>query len=402
MALEHLLKRQRFWAHPFSTWIAEDERDSVSEWFIDPPFLRALLGDTTPSQQRYIPSSDLIFGKRGSGKTALRIKLEQELSKNLRNALVVRYVGFGPALTEGPRPSLQSHVEEIIRLATVELVGFLAEDVERYRPLGLSEKAELLGLIQHYFDSLPPEVRSRYQSELSPIAGRLVIIAKSLGRTVVDLYNGIINIIRIEKIQPTSWAPSQGPSNPIYPITRLQRLWTLATAAGIDSVWVMVDGIDEAPNVRTPQEIFNCVADILLSQGLIEFRQEARQAICFKVFLTHPDELKPLLKAHDFRFDRITAQDINLQRSDLNSALVKRLSHFSNRAVIDFDRLCESNARGTHDRMIDQCGNRPRTLFRMGHEILSIFNRSDDTGATMLDKTSIDEGIRLALAATSG
>ena len=401
MALEHLLKHHWFFRDPFETWMAEDERASLGSWFVEPPFLRTLLGDTTPVHKQYVARSDLVFGRRGTGKTALRIRLEDELTSNAPQVMVARYVDFGPALQEGSSPSMRSHVEEILRLATGELIGYLAEDIERYKKLTLGQKSELFGLIRHYFDALPTEIRTRYQAELSPIAGRVGIVATKLGKSAIDLYNGVLNVIRGEKIEPASWAPDMSTS-PIYPITRLERFNGLSRAAGIDSIWVMVDGIDEAPGVRSPGEIFDCVSGILLSQRLIEFREGNRQTICFKIFLTHPQELKPILKGKDFRFDRISCHEITLNRVDLDRALVGRLAHFSTGRVKSFDTLCQQDARTTHDRLLDESDERPRTLFRMCHEILSAFNRNDQTNSPLLDRKSIDEGIAKAQAAATG
>lgn len=393
MAKEHLLTHFNFYRDPFDTWMAEDERELLAEWFVEPPFIRALLGDTAVNRREYRPRSDLIFGRRGTGKTALRLRLESELGVKAPRALVTRYLDFGPVLQAGSKPPLAAHVEQILSVATIELIGFLAEDLERYRKLEAAHKAELFGLIAHYFDALSPEIRSRYQTELSPIAGRLGLIGSRIGKTVFDLYNGVINVVKMEKIEPSSWAPTAD-TNPIYPITRLKRFYSLASAAGVDSIWVMIDGIDEVADVRSPQEIFDCLSGILLSHRLLEFRQGNRQTVCFKCFLTHPQELKPLLKAKDFRFDRIDSHEITLTQADINRAFVRRLSHFSNTKVSDFDTLCQPDAQGAHALLLKECGNSPRTLFRMCNKILLAFDRNEQTTSFLLDKVSIAQGIQ--------
>lgn len=400
MAKEHLLRHFLFHDDPFDTWTAEAERELLDNWFVEPPFIRALLGNTALKPDEFRPRSNLIFGRRGTGKTALRLRLETELSAKAPRAMVIRYLDLGPALRKGPKPSQSAHVEQILSVATMELIGFIALDRERYQQLQGAQRAELFGLVAHYYDALSPDVRSTYQTELSPIAGRLGIAGKQFGKTAVDLYNGVINVIKLEKVQQTSWAlPSDADQD--YPITRLQRFYSLANAAGVDSMWVMVDGVDEIEKVRSPQQIFDALSGILLSHRLLEFAQGGRETICFKCFLTHPQELKPLLKSEDFRFDRIDSYDIALTRGDINRAFVKRLSYFSNGKVTDFDSLCGPDAQSTHARLLNDCGDSPRMLFKMCNKILFAFDKSDQTESHLLDRASIDEGIQLAQAAST-
>jgi len=108
MGLDHLIEYHRFKSHPFATWMAEDETVDLRHWFVDPPFLQALLGDTGSHGRGIHVSSDRVFGMRGTGKTALRVRLEQELVARNADALVLRYSDFSPALESGSRPPLGS------------------------------------------------------------------------------------------------------------------------------------------------------------------------------------------------------------------------------------------------------------------------------------------------------
>ena len=78
MGLQQLLKKHRFNDHPFQTWIAEDEM-YLTKWFVPPLFLDTVIGKTGGASASLFPSSNLIFGRPGSGKTAIRKAIEMEL-----------------------------------------------------------------------------------------------------------------------------------------------------------------------------------------------------------------------------------------------------------------------------------------------------------------------------------
>ena len=124
-----------------------------------------------------------------------------------------------------------------------------------------------------------------------------------------------------------------------------------------------------------------------------QFRQDERQVICFKMFLTMPDEVEEHLRQERFRFDRISSQRVAWQRRDMDLALRKRISFYSSGNVDHFDRLCGSDAAGSHDLLLDRCRLRPRTLFRMAHEIISAFDRRNADDEALVDRQSVDEGV---------
>ena len=369
------------------------------EWFIQPPFYEDILGNLGTARQAMKPTTHLIFGMPGGGKTALRKMVEAALLAKSPSSLIIRYTDFSRVLGSGePRPSLGIHVDELLRLGTISLLAIWYQSKGRYEKLSLGERAELMGLVYEYYEGLPPSSKDIYTSSLSPYAGRVLSAAKAAGHTVVDGYNAIISIMKREKFEPTKWGSESGAAEKADPMIRLQRFWSLARAMGTENIWVLVDGIDEHAAVRTGDAIFQCVAEIVLNQRLLEFREDDKQVMCFKVFLTRPEELQPLLEKEKFRKDRIPVRKIGWKRKDLDIALKRRLAHYSNRKVLNFDDICDPKLAGTHDRLLDECGLNPRILFFMAYQILAAF-QSSDTTATKLDKDSIDEGIALGKAA---
>jgi hypothetical protein len=350
---------------------------------------------TTP----FSASTNVIFGGPGSGKTALRSMMEREILKSVPDALVVRYIDFSGPLAVGPRPTVADHVEEILRVGTMSLLNYWYENQEKYAALGMNEKAEFAGLTTHYFETLSPETKELYSSKLSPIGSRMALVAKQGTRAMVEAYNTTISVLKREKIVPTDWTTEAATMvNPAMPALRLRRFWSLARSMGVGSVWVLVDGVDEATGLANAELIFNCVADLLLAQSILEFRQDDFQVLCFKVFLTKPEEIVPRLEVAGFRRDRIKTETIAWTRKDLDTVLKRRLAHFSTNQVLHLDEICAADATGTHDRVLDEARLRPRLMFRIVHEILSCFQRDSSPGEHLLDRSSIDSGIKAAHA----
>lgn len=109
-----------------------------------------------------------------------------------------------------------------------------------------------------------------------------------------------------------------------------------------------------------------------------------------------------MLEKSNFRKDRVKVKLIEWERSDLDNALKNRLSFFSNNRVFSFDDLCDQDAKGAHALLLDKCQLRPRTLFRMAHEILNEIDKKDQKKQNLIDKQSVDAGIECGVKATFG
>jgi hypothetical protein len=403
MGLARLLIKHGFATSPFDSWTAESEAQ-LPQWHVPPTFLATLLGIPTGADSNVVPvpKSHVVFGRPGDGKTALRIVLERDILARAPNALLLRYVDLTPVLAVSPQPTLASHVDEILKLGAIGLIGRWFEFPSIYQDLSAPVKQDLAWLVEAYYDRLPPQVKDQY-AQLTVLGPRASALIKQGVHAAVEAYNATIAVLRLEQIKPTTWASAVRGSPPQdTPFLRLQKFWGVAAALGVPSIWVLVDKIDEAPGVQTADAIFKAVSYILLTQSLLEFSVDTKQVLCLKVFLTRPGEVQPQLKSAGFRTDRVKTEEIRWARKDLNDALTKRLSHFSGRTVLHFDAICASQAQGTHDKLLDKCDLRPRTLFRMAHEILAEFDLTSDATADKLDQQSIERGIDRGLKAVVG
>lgn len=394
MALDDLLKRHNFTQHPFQTWTAENEPErELGQWFISPPFYDDVLGRVGAGPIR--PTSHVVFGSPGAGKTAIRKMAESHLLAAGPTYLIIRYTNFSRVLKAPGRPPAQRHVDEILRLGTTGLLAHWLERPDRYEGLSAEHRAELAGLVLEYYETLPPDAKHSYTSTLSPYAGRALTLLKASYRTVVEGYNGVISVLKKEKIEPTKWASPSEETESADPVARLERFWYLARAFGFEAVWVLVDSVDEHPLANSGQAIFDAMAELLMNLRILEFRDGDRQVICFKIFLTRPAEVLPLLEHANFRKDRVPIRTIEWTRRDLDLALQKRLYHYSSNSLLSFDELCDPALKGTHDKLLDAAELRPRVLFRTAYEIFAVFQRAAVPGLSKIDRDSITEGLAL-------
>ena len=394
MALDDLLRRHGFSQHPFQTWTAENEPErDLGQWFVSPPFYDDVLGRVGTGPIR--PTSHVVFGSPGAGKTALRKMVERDLLASVPAYLIIRYTNFSRVLKAPGRPPAHRHVDEILRLGTIGLLAYWLQWPDRYDKLNAQERAELAGLVLEYYESLPLDAKHSYTSTLSPYAGRALTLLKGSYRTIVEGYNGVISVLNKEKIEPTKWAtPTEG-SESADPVSRLERFWYLAKALGLEGVWVLVDSVDEHPLANSGLAIFEAMAELLLNLRILEFREGDKQVICFKVFLTRPAEVLPLMEQAYFRKDRVAIRTIEWTRRDLDFALQKRLAHYSNNHVLSFDDMCDSALKGTHDKLLDAAQLRPRVLFRTAYEVFAVFQRTAAPGLSKIDRDSVTEGLAL-------
>lgn len=403
MGLARLLMKHGFATSPFDSWTAESEAQ-LPQWYVPPTFLSTLLGLPIGADPKVapIPRSHVVFGRPGDGKTALRIVLERDIVARAPNALLLRYLDLTPVLAASPQPTLAGHVDEILKLGTIALIGRWFEVADVYKSLSSPVKRDLAWLVDAYYDRLPPQVKDQY-AQLTVLGPRATALVKQGIRAAVEAYNATIAVLRMEQIKPTSWGAATAGSPPQdTPFLRLQRFWGVASAFGVPNIWVLVDKVDEAPGVQSAEAVFRAISSILLTQNLLEFSVDTKQVLCCKVFLTRPTEVQSHLKAAGFRMDRVKTEEIRWARKDLNDALTRRLGHFSGKTVLHFDTICAPQAQGTHDKLLDRCDLRPRTLFRMAHEILAEFDLTSDFAAEKLDLQSIEHGIDRGLKSVVG
>ncbi|WZO98903.1 hypothetical protein EP7_000494 [Isosphaeraceae bacterium EP7] len=191
MKIEQFLRHHGISGNPFS------EEDAQT----DTVFKRGCL--TTihhPSWDKFFgnpadPSTALVFGEKGSGKTALRLQTAAEIEKyNEANpgkrVFVIEYDDFNPFLDHFRAAvkardtneaisawRLQDHMDAILALGVTRLVDELTSGKVDLSPLGLDRRRDLLMLVALYDQSTGEPIEKRWsrlrrRSGFRPLWGR--------------------------------------------------------------------------------------------------------------------------------------------------------------------------------------------------------------------------------------
>jgi hypothetical protein len=304
---------------PFALYEAEREGIRLSSFFVDRPYLYEVLGDPAA------PQAAFLMAERGCGKTATRamVAYECQHGKFKGRVLIVNYTDFGPLLAQVDHElshlRAYHHVRAVMRCA----LKAIAEDIPPDNLESLSEmnRKLLMGFAQELADSV-----SRFQ------------IAAVIGDTGAEL----------------DW---EG----LSPQEILQSFAQLVVNMGREAIYVLVDRVDEMPEMATdPQKSVALLRSLVAHQPLLEMPN-----VAFKFFL--PITVGAALQdSVTIRRDRVLVHVVRWDRDTLTELVRLRLRYFSHDHVTHLEDLCEPEARyAVMDRLINACESSPRTLLRL-------------------------------------
>lgn len=347
MRLEEFLGSVELTGDPFAHTNA-DEEELLASYFVPPPYFNDVRG--LPST----PKSCVVFAPRGGGKSAQRRIIEIEATSDEAKYLCVLYERFPLG-----RPSVAAHLEEIcLRLTVAALMNLEAADTgallkEVDRDFLIGEAASLDAIGREKFDELVQSLKSDVRKAgdwLRDHSGPVkAVVAALLAKRGIEL-------------DPTlPWGPQMAKAKEIPPLARLDRHIELARAMGFESVYVLVDRLDETAGTATsPKAAIELVVDLLLDLKVMEL-----PGLAVKVFAWN--------LSHDHyvdcggRSDRIREFSLAWSVQALEEMMSRRLRAFSNEKVeslndllavgspLDFHRLAAIMANGSPRDMIRFC-----------------------------------------------
>lgn len=322
MLLTEFLQLHGLTNDPFAQTNAEEE-EMLAEYFVPPPYFSAVRGD--PGQ----PKSTIVFAPRGGGKTAQRRMLEEDSRQADSAYLCVLYDRFDGHIVE--RPTIAQHIDELclrvmlgvlVRLEELDVSsGLPAEDREF-----LTNEAALLDAVSEdrFHDLLrslksdPRKLGDWIRSHSGPVK---VIVAGLLGKRGLQL-------------DPTlPWGPQMTKAKETPPLSRLRRLIALANTVGYDSVYILVDRLDEtASTTVNPDRAIDLVADLLLDLTVMELKGLAVKVFAWDLSRDHYHELGG-------RQDRIKEFQLVWELDAVAAMMSRRLKAFSGGQVVSLNQL---------------------------------------------------------------
>lgn len=380
-----------FQESPFEQYVAENEPD-IGQYAVVPPYFE------TSKRRALRPSSHILFGSRGSGKSATRLTTEKELwslhSEGEKVPLPVPFVDFSPLIDRGS-------LDQVTTDALVKQLAFLTlevlflwisnqeEEEELIEMLNTDEKNLFFDLSLLFYLNVPEQNRQVSQNEVMRLLQqnwanrtqhwmqqRWVRIATVIGKVTSAILSKKYKIEDVSK-EISFLLSDNGEIR--SPTAMLSKLVELVEVFGFSGISVFVDKVDEHPKTQSsPAQTAKLVYPLLSQVQLMEVH-----GLGWQFFLW--DRVSETFNESDLyvRLDKIAHSEVSWTDDYLKLMIDERLKHFSNKKVASFSDLVEEgvNADPHIQNAIELSGRSPRELVR----ILDTITREYDARYAVLD-----------------
>ncbi len=376
--ISRFLASRGFEENPFASTNA-DKEPRLSQYFVPPPYFTSVKGDPRN------PKSNVIFAPRGGGKTAQKVMLEEYAeTQNTSRFLCITYDSFRH-ISRSKITSLNTdwHLSQVIQRllsATLALI-----QTSPLHDLGKSDKILLNFCFKKYLGSLNEaeaiEILKSIKSDVEKV------------REFIQAQAG--NITKIVSAIPTIWglppldlelSTKELKDEP--PLYIIERLITIIQSYGYDSVYVLVDRVDEISEFAN--DAISCgkfIAPLLTELNLLEL-----EGLSFKFFLW--DQIEDHVVEAGLRTDRVLVHRLNWSADNLSEMLSRRIAAYSNSQVSSLNDLISEDSDIDLHKLICCLGNgSPRDVIRLVGRIIDEHTKISDTHEP-LTWSSIESGIK--------
>lgn len=359
MRYTDLLASLGFVRDPFATTNA-DEEELLEEYFIDPPFFKAVYGDI------HNPKSTIVYAPRGGGKTALKRRIE--LIGRTDPFLCVTYNSFPTVGLKLSQIDQQFHLKNISRILTVAILSAagtqgtekLTSDDRHF--LYLIAKAHLSGIDRaslkeaiSAIKNLPDKAVETWDKFTGPIGIVVNVLLTYFGFKTVEISK--FDTVTAEIGDLTS---------------QIAFLVEMAHAFGYLSTYVLVDKIDENSLTGKASQSLAFIKPVLSELSLLEMK-----GLGFKFFLWDllEDEARVFTRP-----DRIKNYTLRWSPSELKQMLSKRLLAHSAEKVASMMSITSSGRNvNIDDLIVTLSGGSPRNIVRI---CKAIFDQQSEIDAS--------------------
>ena len=398
-------KNFHFDESPFSHYVAENEPDILS-YAVVPPYF------DVAKRRAITPSSHILFGARGAGKSATRLSTERELwarhASGERTPLPVPMVDFSRALEAKKIEDVTSDdlIKEIAFCTIESLLLWISDQEDGVDYVELLEKEELtllVALAQVFYFSIPEGgrrlshqsamrlLRQNWRSRTVNWAGRkwnaissiVAEIASSLAKKYAETKDLKAEI---------SMLLSDNGSISSH-VTVLTKLVEVAHLFGFSGVSVFVDKVDEHPKTQSSAESSaRLVFPILCHVQLLEV-----EGFGWQFFLW--DRIRPHLTEGPLaiRLDKIAHSEVSWSEDFLRSMLDARVNFFSSKKVQSLEGLAEKSYNATEKvvEAMQLAVHSPRELIRLFDTVAREFDAkyASSTESRLLSIDDFDVGM---------
>lgn len=356
---EQLVKNLGFTADPFAKTNA-DEEDRLGDYFIKPPFFNAVYGSPRD------PKSAIVFAPRGGGKTALKRMIE--ISSENNTFLCITYNFFDVSDQKLDDIDLNYHLSSLIKLILVAILSCTEDNDVRH--LDGNDRHILYIFIKEYLSKLKKEELKNAINSVKNLGDRAQEWWNKLSGPFGILLNLVLKKFDYGEAEIKKIESSNGDLGSLF--EQLSALLEIALKFGYDSIYVLVDKVDENALTGKASYSYKFVEPIIGNLQVLEMPKFG-----FKLFLW--DKLLDLYR-DTARPDRVKYYQLVWKTDSLKEMLIKRLQAYSESKISAFIDLCDKtpefvNWHLTHGETIDDLialfgQGSPRNIIRLCKEIL--------------------------------
>lgn len=379
-------KANGFVENPFE-YSNADQEERLEDYFIKPPYFQSVVGN--PKN----PAPTVVFAPRGGGKSAQRRMVELNVPDG---SLVVSYTGFPlPAATDVGTIGIEYHVSQIIQHVLIGLLSLIADNGSV--KLTGANRSVLLDLAQAYLAKVD---KSRLLDSLNSL--------KSMENRSRDFWNGWGG--QAGTLVSYAWNSFTGGVGPgplampemntpdlRAPIHDFRSLGEIAKESEIDSIYILVDRVDELDQTQNDRKAaYRFIAPLLKNLAVVESKPYA-----FKFFLT--TDLYSLWLDDGGRSDRIRSIQTSWDNATLIEMVDRRLAAYSAQGNFkDIHWITGSDDETIEFLLFAQ--NSPRDLIRLLDRCITEQLQIDSVSQTVTDQAktkaidffSVERAIELA------
>ncbi len=378
MSYNGLLRNLGFERDPFAKTNA-DEEDLLEDYFIEPPFFKAVYGDIRE------PKSAIVYAPRGGGKTALKRRIE--LSARTDAFLSVTYNSFPTSGLKLKDITLEYHLRNIVRILLVAVLS--AATSRGIDQLDNDDRHFLYVLSREHLSQLSRADLKEALSAVTNLSDRAKEVWNKLTGPISVGLKGVATFWGFKAPEISKFESDKAKAGSLE--EQINFLIKIVPAFGFVSAYILVDKIDENPLTGGTASSLGFIRPLLSDLTILE-----TNGMAFKLFLW--DRIESDARGFS-RPDRIRTYRLEWTSPQLKTMLSRRLSAHSGGTVLSLASIVElGRSADVDDLVVSLSGGSPRNIIRI---CKAIFDQQSelDAASRVVSERAVLSGIELIAAA---
>lgn len=262
MAIAHLLNNAGFTEDPFE-YTNADQEARLESYFVPPPFFTSVRGDFRR------PAPHIVLAPRGGGKSAQRRMIEEYAAAN-PEFLCVTYDGYEiPAGMGLEDADLAYHLTQVMRIMLLGILLRLDDEPDRIGRLSKDEKYLLKVQVERFLGDLTIAQFETALKSLRGIPDKVKAFMRKHAAGVALAIDALKQKSGLSSLEVPEGAAVGGKDAGLR--FHLEKATAIARSLGFESVYVLVDKVDENPLTQADAEsTYKFIMPLLTDLGVLE------------------------------------------------------------------------------------------------------------------------------------